>query len=197
MSASKAKRLLTKAAKEEARLKRHLLVAAALREVLQEPVVVVGGTAEEFWTSDSYHQTDLDICTSLGPPNQEKLRQLGFRKEGRHWVRDDIDVAVEFPEAFIDGDDDRTLMEEVEDGYARIIGVDDLYFDRLRQATVSEGAQDVHFHSALAVVAARYAYIDWGYVERRIEREIEIAPKAGQSMSRIDKDIRRRVRRAL
>ncbi len=174
-----------------------MLVAAALREVLFEPVVVVGGTAEEFWTADSYHETDLDLCTSLGPKSQEALRRLGFKKEGRHWVKEGVDVAVEFPDAFIDGDDSRTLLENVSEGQARIVGVDDLYVDRLRQATVREDAEYVHFHSALAVAAARYSYIDWDYVQGRIEHAIENEPKVGEAMSRVDAKVRRRVRLTL
>jgi hypothetical protein len=45
-------------------------------------------------------------------------------------------------------------------GRCRIIGLEDLYLDRLRQATIDERREGVAFKSALAVVAARFEDID-------------------------------------
>jgi hypothetical protein len=48
VNASRAETLLARAAGERDRLRRHLLVAAALRDLVEIEPVVVGGTAEEF-----------------------------------------------------------------------------------------------------------------------------------------------------
>src|SRR2546425_594437 len=129
----------------------------------------VGGTAEEYWTAAEYHETDLDICLYLTPKDRAALEALGFRREGRHWKHARINVAIEFPDSRIDGDEGRAVEEPVGGGAARIIGLDDLYLDRLRQATVDERREGIEFHSALAVVAARYEEIDLRYVRRRLE----------------------------
>jgi hypothetical protein len=50
VNVSKAEELLRLAGAERKRLDRHLLVAAALRELLMDDPIVVGGTAEEYWT---------------------------------------------------------------------------------------------------------------------------------------------------
>lgn len=192
MSVSKAKRLLAEASREPVRLRRHLLVAAALREVFRSEPIVVGGTAEEFWTADEYHETDLDVCVPIGAEEKRELGRLGFRREGRHWVR--REVVVEIPDSQIDGDVARTRLEPVSQGAARIIGVDDLYVDRLRQATMSERDEGIDFHSALAVAGACYEIIGWAYVSKRV-RETEAF--VGEPMKRIDAKIRRRVRREL
>lgn len=197
MSVSSAKRLLAEAAGEPDRLRRHLLVAAALREALPSEPVVVGGTAEEFWTADEYHETDLDMCVPLGSEGHRALDELGFVREGRHWSRPDISAVVEFPDAEIDGEMGRTRLEPVSEGAARIIGIDDLYVDRLRQATVAEGAEGIEFHSALAVAAAGQPSIDRAYVEARIDEVTHEARFVGESMRRLDAKIRRRVRRSL
>jgi hypothetical protein len=197
VSISKAKRLLRLAGGESDRLSRHLLVAAALRQVLHADPIVVGGTAEEYWTAAEYHETDLDLCVALTREDRKVLLALDFRPDGRHWTHPRISVAVEFPDSRIDGDEDRTIEEPVGEGAARIIGLDDLYLDRLRQATVEERREGVEFHSALAVIAARYEDIDWPYVRGRIREIAGREDSVGDSMKRIDSKIRRRVRERL
>jgi hypothetical protein len=105
-------------------------------------------------------------------------------------------VAIEFPASRIDGDETRTVEVSIESGTARIIGLDDLYLDRLRQATMSQH-DGVEFHSALAVVAARYDDIDWAYVGGRIAEITQKEGPVGLSMKKIDALLRSRVRRAL
>lgn len=198
MSDSKARELLKVAGAESRRLERHLLVAAALRKILTSDPIVVGGTAEEYWTADEYHETDLDICVPLTRGDEAALRRFGFRKRGRHWslyLASSI-VAVEFPDSRIDGDESRTVEPRIGPGRPRIIGLDDLYLDRLRQATMSTH-EGVEFHSALAVVAAAYDEIDWRYVRNRLRTIANDDPTVGESMKRVDSRIRRRVRRAL
>lgn len=198
MNASRAESLLELAAAERNRLRRHLLVAAALRELLGTEPVVVGGTAEEFHSGAPYHETDLDVCGWLRRGEAEVMRDAGFRREGRHWIHADSKVAVEFPESRIDGDESRIERVRIGPGSAAIIGVDDLYLDRLRQATAPfhpEGS--IEFDSALAVAAGAFDRIDRRYVLRRI-RDIERTDQPlGRRMRALDTRLRRRVRKAL
>lgn len=199
MSVSRAEALLGKATEERDRSRRHLLVAAALRETLRVEPIVVGGTAEEIQSGSPYHETDLDLCGVVAADERAVLRGLGFRKRGRHWFHDASKVAVEFPDTRIDGDEARIERIRVGGGIASIIGIDDLYVDRLRQATAPlanvEGS--IEFHSALAVAAGGLDRIDRRYVLARI-REIERSEgRIGERMRRLDSRIRRRVRRAL
>jgi hypothetical protein len=197
VSFSKAKELLELAEKEGDRLRRHLLVAAAMREVISHDPIVVGGTAEEYWSAAEYHQTDLDMCAPIGRRDEESLKRLNFYRIGRHWERRGLAAVVEFPESKIDGDEARTVEEEVGPGRARIIGLDDLYLDRLRQATIDEHREGVEFKSALAVVAARYEDIDWGYVNGRVREIARRDAVIGGIIKRLDSRIRRRVRERL
>jgi hypothetical protein len=197
VSVSNARQLLKVAEQEPQRLKRHLLLAAALREVLSQDPIVVGGTAEEFWTQAEYHETDLDLCARLTPKDRTTLRELRFEHTGRHWKREGLAAVVEFPDDRIDGDESRTVEAVVGSGRCRIIGLDDLYLDRLRQATIDERHEGVEFQSALAVVAARYEDIDRAYVGRCLSQIRQNEGLIGDAMKRIDSRIRRRVRRVL
>jgi hypothetical protein len=202
VSVSRAKDLLTEAAREKERSRRHLLVAAALREVLGKEPVVVGGTAEDLYTQDLYRETDLDLCGWVSPDEDSFLaRELGFVKDGRHIVHEASNVAVEFPDSFIDGDESRIKRLEIRPGaYVAIIGVDDLYLDRVRQATaVFSGSSppDINEKAALALALAAYDDIDWRYVDRTIREAERKDASVGAPMRRIHKRIRHKMLRSI
>lgn len=193
MSISDAQDLLRLASSEPNRLHRHLLVAAALHSALAVEPVVVGGTAEEYWTSDEYHQTDLDLCAPIGKAERMVLGVLGFKKSGRHWENPELHVAVEFPESEIDGDFARTELIRVGTGAARVIGREDLYIDRVLQAT-SDSGESGRFQSALAIAVACYEVLDWPYVATRLREIKQQNSFLGASARKIDSKVRRRAR---
>jgi hypothetical protein len=159
---------------------------------------VVGGTAEELHSGAPYHVTDLDVCGRLRPGEPDVLRDAGFRRRGRHWVHEASDVAVEFLDVMIDGDEARIERIRVGSGTAAVIGVDDLYLDRLRQATAPLAPEEsVEFRSALAVAAGAFDRIDRRYVLRRIRALERSDPPLGRRMRALDSRIRRQVRREL
>jgi len=194
VSVSKAKSLLAEAAEEDDRLTRHLLVGAALREVLGHEPVIVGGTAEEFYTEDEYHETDLDLCGWVTTTEESVLEKLGFERRGREWLHSASEVVVEFPESRIAGDEARIRRQHVGAGQVALIGIDDLFRDRLRRATDSESTTSVEYISALAVATAAYDRIDWGYVEREIKAEGEpLRRMMIRNRSRILRQVRRKL----
>jgi hypothetical protein len=178
-------------------LRQNLLLAAALSEIITPAPVVVGGTAEEFWGGHEYHETDLDLVGRLTPQDRASLEALGFKRRGREWIREGTPFVIEFPDTRIDGDDKRIATIHVGGGSVRIIGLDDLYIDRLKQATANEAREDIHFKSALAVAASRYDDINWPYVTSRIVATLKREPHIGQAMQRVNSRIRSRARRAL
>jgi hypothetical protein len=185
------------ARQEDQRLERNLLVAAALREVLtrSEPIVV-GGTAEDFWTSDEYHETDLDLVAwPLSDDEEALLETLGFTHEGRHWIHAATGLPVEMPEGALAGDVSRVHRERIGRGEVSIISVEDLYLDRVRQSTVDADDDGLPtYKSALAIAASNYESMDWTYVDRAIRIEKEVTPAL---MARIDRRVRRTTREKL
>lgn len=194
MSVSKAQQLLSDAATERRRLDRHLLVAAALREVLAQEPVVVGGTAEELYTAAAYHETDLDLVGWVTEQEIDLLTRLGFKKWGRHWFHEASKVAVEFPESRLAGDENRVSRRKIRGGTVAVIGVEDLYLDRVRQATAYQGENSTEFRSAVAVGVAAYDAMDWRYVARHIREARRDDPPLGKAMSRVDSKVRKRIR---
>jgi hypothetical protein len=174
-------------------------VAAALREAFDTEPVVVGGIAEEFQSGAPYHGTDLDLVGVVTAVERGALRSLGFRKRGRHWYHDASHVAVEFPDDRIDGDVDRIERVDLGDGTAAIIGVDDLYLDRLRQAaaTIANVEGSIEFHSALAVATGAFERLDRRYVLRRIRVIEKRKGRIGERMRRLDRRIRHLAKRSM
>jgi hypothetical protein len=201
VSVSRARALLAEAAGERVRSERHLLVAAALREALAHEPVVVGGTAQDMYTGGVYRETDLDLCGWLEAEEEALLlTELGFVREGRHLTHVASKVAVEFPESEIHGDRSRVVRKEVRPGaLVAIIGVEDLYLDRIRQATapLDPSVDDISAKAALAIAIASFEGIDWAYVVAQIRATEEHDPPLGARMRKVHERIRRKVLRLL
>ncbi|HEX9697287.1 MAG TPA: hypothetical protein VGB64_13360 [Actinomycetota bacterium] len=190
--------LLHEAADEGKQVRRHLLVAAAIGLLVGGDSIVVGGTAEEYWTRDAYHPTDLDICAPVSRSDERRLRDAGFDREGRHWFHPGVPtVAVEFPDSVIDGDPSKAITEHVGGADVKVIGVDDLYLDRLRQLTANPTGRSREYMSAMAIVSARYEDLDYDYIERRLEEVSRNEPKLVEQMRSLDRRINREARKRI
>jgi hypothetical protein len=172
-----------------------LLIAAALREVMTRTPIVVGGAAEAYWTGDLYRPTALDLCPRPTLADEASLAALGFHRDGRHWVHADLLYGVEFPGS---GDDiQRTVEVSVGGGSRRVISVEDLYLDWLRQSTMTESTRDRHFQDAVAIIVARRTALDWTYIDQRIEQAATGEPLVGIAMQRMHPRVRAAARQAL
>jgi hypothetical protein len=119
---------------------------------------------------------------------------VGLRKTGRHWTRKDLAVAVEFPGS---GDDiQRTVALSVAGVSILMISCEDLYLDRVRQATVSWPHEDISFDAALEIALTNYVTIDWDYVRRRLRIATSAERSVGALMSNVNRRVRSRARRA-
>jgi hypothetical protein len=104
--------------------------------------IVIGGLAVEFWTHGAYSTTDIDLYLPHGPAVDDLLAELGFRREGRHWVLPEHKIFVEAPASF------PAESEEVHEITLRsgfkvlLLSPEDVLIDRLHQF-VSGGHRDV------------------------------------------------------
>lgn len=170
-----------------------MLVAAAITSVMKRKPTVVGGTAEEFWTHDEYRPTDLGLIPDPTAEDEKALKELGLRRDGRFWMLDEVPLGAEFPY-----DDSfevrRTVDTNVAGVSVKVIGIDDLYLDRLRQSTSTENPRDTQFASVLAVLATNWDELDWKYINGRIAEIVANQPALGKSMMKMNQLARRQAR---
>jgi hypothetical protein len=178
-------------------LERRLRLAAAITRMLGPQMVVVGGTAEEYWTAGAYHPTDLDMCPGpLNKAQKDLLGQVGFVLVGRHWTHPNLTVAVEFPGP---GDDiQQTISLPVGKGeFINMISREDLYLDRLTQATVDKGPLGIEYQTALVVAGDNFEDMDWIGVKRRMGEVAPQNPHLARAMTRIHAQILKEIKRRL
>ncbi|MGA1839201.1 MAG: hypothetical protein ACMUIU_01130 [bacterium] len=129
-------------------LKRHLWIVAILTEALKtigERPVLVGGETLEYYIEDEDKQNKPDILVKpvryttggidIVLPGTDEVNsifsKLGFHKEGRCWIREDIDVTIEAKSFDLAGGDDSLIEVKIEDMSCFIIGFEDMIIDRL------------------------------------------------------------------
>jgi hypothetical protein len=173
-SLARAEEILHRAASSPP-IDQRLLIVAAFREVFSMTPVLVGGGAEAYWMSEVYRPTDIDICPRPSRRDERMLRALGFSRAGRHWVRSDLLYGIEFPG--VGQDIRRTVEVQLGDATAVVISCEDLYLDRLRQATMTAETSHRHFKDAVAVLLTQWEAIEWDYVGSRLH-EIAAAEDA-------------------
>lgn len=201
-SAADVEQLLLEAERQQKAdwLSANLLTAAAVAAVVGEEPIVVGGTAEAYWTGrEVYHETDLDlwIAGSLDGARRSALESLGFRRDARHWGRAGLRVILEFPGGEFAGDREKVVHKEVAGARVAVIGLDDLYLDRLTKATANTNEESVEFLSALSVATYRFDEIDWAYITATIKRIRSANSLLGLALQRRNRRIRQLVRQRL
>jgi hypothetical protein len=192
----RARRLLTQAQTATGRVRRNLFVAAAVSDAIANRPVLVGGAAEDHYIGGRYRQTDVDFVGWLTAEDEAALTDLGFHKEGRWWVDEGTGVPVEFPESSLAGDVERIRQIQVGEGLVSLIGPEDLYLDRVRQATAEPG-EGQQTNAALALAITNPDTIDWRYIERVLDREDDRDPYVGSRMKKIHRRLRGRMRQMI
>ncbi len=76
-----------------------------------------------------------------------------------------------------------------------MISCEDLYLDRVRQATVSWPREDVSFDAALELALTNYVTMDWDYIRDRLRTAVSSERTVGTLMASINRRVRTRARR--
>lgn len=149
--------------------RRRLLALGLLTQRLAtdgiEPILV-GGGALEFYTAGGYATKDMDLALPAAPEVDAAFAELGFGKEGRYWVYEDLDLLFEAPApAGLPGEDAPRTEIDIDGLRVVIIGVEDLLLDRLRAWVHWRSEEDGRWTRRLALLYADR--IDWRYVRER------------------------------
>lgn len=159
------------------------LVADRLAEDGIEPILV-GGAALEFYTAGGYATGDVDLALPLGPEVDAAFTDFGFRKSGRFWVREDLDLLFEAPApAGLPGETAPRTVVEIEGLRIVVIGVEDLLLDRLRAAVHWRSDEDRRWARRLAGLYADR--VDWEYLRSRATD-----PDERQALERLAEEVR-------
>src|SRR3989338_1175113 len=125
--------LLRKAAAEKNLALRGVKVAAvvaeALRQIGEDPVLV-GGGAVEFYTEGGYATKDIDMVAVGGAPLWGVMQQLGFMQQGKDFIRNDLKIYIELPSETLNEGEQSDLLD-VGGIPLKIISLEDLVVDRL------------------------------------------------------------------
>ncbi len=108
------------------------LITEKAKSIANE-LVVVGGSAVEFYTAANYMTTDLDFVARNEHGLAELMHSLGFQLDDQYiWWHPDTSVIIEFPKAPLAGDINRVQTVETDYGTANVIGIEDIILDRLK-----------------------------------------------------------------
>lgn len=165
-------RLLDKARGIRDRLERKVFFAGVLAEALKGEgaiPIIVGGTAVEFYTLGGYSTLDLDLVCNRKDALNGLLERFGFRRYGRHWYREDLDLVVEIPSSELTGSVERLTKIEIDGLVAYMIGIEDIVADRLNAYVHWRSEEDGRW--AKRMMMLHRDKIDWPYLEGRSERD--------------------------
>ncbi|MDH7513747.1 MAG: hypothetical protein QHH14_12445 [Clostridiales bacterium] len=154
----------------ESPLKRQLLAVGLISKLLEErgksAPIVIGGLALSYYTREVYFTADIDLAYSDREAIDEVLKEIGFRKKGRYWVNENLEIAVEVPVGALAGEESPVEVVELEPGLeCRIIGLEDLIIDRLNAC--KHWKSQVDCEMAELLILKYRGDLDWSYLERR------------------------------
>ena len=130
--------------------------------------ILVGGTAVAFYTSGNYATQDIDLVYSV-PRLDEVLLSIGFFKEGRYWVNEELDLLLECSGSEFLG---RVTEVKLENGDCVFVSsIEDMIIDRLNAHVLCKSAKDAQWARLMLESENEEILLDWNYLRERAEAE--------------------------
>lgn len=145
------------------------LLSAALRAT-EGPVVIVGGSAIEVYTTGVYTSGDIDLVTSRSSAARV-LNSWGFRSEGRTWYHKSWKLDVDLVGVDYTGSLSRIREVETPYGPVRLAAVEDLIIKRLSEAKHWQGRRQEAFEQAALLASEMSGDLDELYLDARARQE--------------------------
>lgn len=124
---------LKKIADEKNAVRKKLRFVALLGQLLGERgqllPVLVGGSAVEVYTAGNYGSKDIDLVYDDSKALDEILLPLGFRRDGRYWYNDEIDIVVECPGSEPPVRIQKVRLDDADEVF--VISLEEIIVDRL------------------------------------------------------------------
>lgn len=148
-------------------VRERLCIAAVVCERMKEfanEVVMVGGSAVEFYTAASYMTKDIDFIAKDTVNIKRVMTELGFKNDGDGiWYHDDTSVIIEFPKGPLVGEYSRKTCLETGYGIVEIIGVEDIILDRVSAAKFWQDTTEW----AEYLLSSHYENVDFEYLREQ------------------------------
>jgi hypothetical protein len=130
--------------------------------------VLVGGSAVAFYTAGNYATQDIDLCYS-SPKLDSVLPQAGFRKDGRYWVNEELDLLAECPGS---NRPERVFDVKLKNGdHVYISSIEDMIVDRLCAFVFWDSPSDGEWAKLMLEADTDEFAIDREYLEKRALEE--------------------------
>lgn len=156
--------------KTESPLKKQLLMVALITRLLEEKgkdvPIVIGGCALSYYSREVYFTADIDLAYTDRDALDNVLRDIGFEKQGRYWVNEEMKMAIEVPASVLAGEVSPVETVELGEGLrCLIIGIEDLIIDRLNACKYWKSQIDCEM---VELLLRKYSKdVDWPYLERK------------------------------
>jgi hypothetical protein len=135
---------------------------------IKELPILVGGSAVSFYTAGNFASLDIDLCYDsifFAPI----LLKNGFRKDGRYWSNDELQIVLECPGS---RSPEKINCIKLPNGdKVLIISLEDIIIDRLCAFKFWGTAQDGEWAKIMFCSASSQISIDFQYLERRARDE--------------------------
>ncbi|MDE3838725.1 hypothetical protein C0966_04935 [Bacillus methanolicus] len=161
--------------KEKPKYEAMLLTASIITRLLDQykiKPIIVGGLSVEIYTQSEYATRDIDFVSDGYHIIEDVLFSLGFKKEGRHFYHQDIEIAVEIPSNDLVGSYEKVAKVYIDDeNYVYLISIEDIILDRLRAAVHWKSEEDSIW--GFRLLAKNFEVLDIEYLLKQTETKQE------------------------
>lgn len=145
-----------------------MLATASIITTLMEPIhrkdaypIVVGGLAVEIYTQGDYTTRDIDFVTSSSIALREILPKIGFKREGRIYYHEAIEIVIDVVDNALEGSYEKLVMLQLDqERYVYVISMEDIILDRLRGFENSDSNE-----WGLRLLASNFDSVDLEYIK--------------------------------
>ncbi|MFQ5951687.1 MAG: DUF6036 family nucleotidyltransferase [Candidatus Geothermarchaeales archaeon] len=138
-------------------------------KITPDDLILVGGSAVQFYTVGEYTSGDIDIVSSSRHRLEGVLKKWRFSKPSRIWLNEEIEMVVDIRPSPYTGDISRTELVSTPYGEVRVASLEDLVVSRLVSTKHWKIPGDFD-HARLLSVQEGHR-MDWDYIERRAREE--------------------------
>ncbi|WP_058306172.1 DUF6036 family nucleotidyltransferase [Gracilibacillus massiliensis] len=130
--------------------------------------IIVGGLAVEIYTRNDYQTHDIDFVSDGWAQFDQLLSELDFIRVEREWYNTELEIAIEVPSNFLEGNEDLvTELELPNNKKLYVIGVEDIIIHRLEAIAFSTTypKEDEDYEWAYRMYLIHKENIDYNYFE--------------------------------